>query len=117
MEIVEIGEENLRLDHVIQRRAGRLEGLLQVFQDVGGLQLDVRAIEGKTILLARLGRNSGLEIAGELAGGEHEIADDECLVIVGERTRNARLYHLDLTFPPVSCVRLFLLRRRSAPCG
>ena len=90
MEVVEVGEEYLRLDHVIERRAGGLEGLLQVVEDVRRLQLDVRAVERKAVLLARLGRNAGLEVAGELPGGEDEIADDERLVVVGERARDGR---------------------------
>ena len=95
VEVVEVGEKDLRLDHVIERGAGRLEGLFQVFENVGRLQLDVRAVVRKVLLLARLRRHPGLEVAGELAGGEHEIAGDECLVIVGERTRSARLDDLD----------------------
>ena len=53
VEVIEVGEENLRLDHVIERRAGRLESLFQIVQDVSGLQLDVRAVERKAVLLAR----------------------------------------------------------------
>ena len=90
MEVVEVGEKDLRLDHVIERRAGGLEGLFQIFEDVGRLQLDIRAVERKAVLLARLRRNAGLEVAGELAGREYQIVDDEGLVIVGERARNAR---------------------------
>src|SRR5262249_23499556 len=105
MEVAKIGEEDLRLDHVIERGAGGLEGLLHVFEDVCGLQLDIRAIERKTVLLARLRRHAGLEVAGELARGEHEIADDERFVVVCERARNARLDHLDSHVSPLSCAR------------
>ena len=90
MEVVEVGEEDLRLDHVIERGAGGLEGLFQIVEDVRGLQLDVRAVERKAVLLARLRRHAGLEVAGELPGGENQIADDESLVVVGERTRDGR---------------------------
>src|SRR3954447_14116966 len=44
----------------------------------------------KSVLLARLGRNPGLEVAGKLAGGEHEIADHERFVVVGQGARNGR---------------------------
>ena len=54
MEVVEVGEEDLRLHHVVERGARCLEGLFQVFEDVGGLQLDVGAVERKAVLLARL---------------------------------------------------------------
>ena len=54
VEIVEVGEEDLRLDRVVERGAGRLEGVFQVVEDVGGLQLDVRAVVRKVLLLARL---------------------------------------------------------------
>ena len=44
-EVVEIGEEHLRLHHVFERTAGGLERPLQILQDVLGLQLDVGAVE------------------------------------------------------------------------
>ena len=105
MKKIEVGEEDLRLHHVIERRAGGLEGLFQILQDVGCLQLDIRAVERKTVFLARLRRNAGLEVAGELAGGEDEVADHERLIIVGERARNARFHDCDRHVFPLSCAR------------
>ena len=48
-EIVEIGEKHLGLDHVIERGAGRRESSFQILEDVGGLQLDIRAVIGKVL--------------------------------------------------------------------
>src|SRR5262245_62334724 len=90
MKITKVGEKDLRLDHVIERGAGGLEGLFQVFEDVCRLQLDIRAVERKARLLARLRRNAGLEIARQLTGGEHEVADDERLAVIGERGPDGR---------------------------
>jgi hypothetical protein len=90
VEVVEVGEKYLRLDHVLERGARRREGLFQIFEDIRCLQLDVGAVEGKARLLARLRGHAGFEIARQLTGGEHEITDDEGLIIVGERARNAR---------------------------
>jgi len=67
VEVVEVGEKHLRLGHVIERRARRLEGLFQILQHVRRLQLDIRAIEGKAVPLARFRRHAGLEVAGKLA--------------------------------------------------
>src|SRR5262249_23459330 len=66
-----------------------------VFQDVLGLQLDVRAVVRKAVLLSRLRRDAGLEVAGELPGGKHQVAGDERFVIVGQRARHARLDDLE----------------------
>jgi hypothetical protein len=88
VEVSEVGEKHLRLDHLIERGAGGLEGLFQVVEDVRRLQLDVRTIKGKALPLARLRRNPGLEVAGKLPRGEHEIADHESLVVIGERARD-----------------------------
>src|SRR5438105_15892671 len=93
MEVVEVGEKHLRLEHLVERGARGLESLFQILEDVRGLQLDVRAIERKTGLLARLRRNPGLEIAGELACGEYQLANRERLVIIGERARHGRCDH------------------------
>src|SRR5262245_12763356 len=41
VEVGEVGEKDLRLDDPLQRRAGRLERLLQIAEDVLGLSLDV----------------------------------------------------------------------------
>src|SRR5262249_14369978 len=90
MKITKVGEKDLRLDHVIERGAGGLEGLFQVVEDVCRLQFDIRAVEWKAPLPARLPRNAGLEIARQLTGGEYEIANDERLAVIGERARNGR---------------------------
>ena len=96
MEVGEVGEKHLRLDHVIERGAGGLEGLFQVFEDVRRLQLDVRAVERKARLLARLRRHAGSIIAGDLTSCEHVAAQGEALAVVGERTGSCRLDHLVL---------------------
>src|SRR5262249_42388152 len=43
-EVVEVGEEHLRLHHPIERTAGGLKGALQVIQNVAGLLLYRRAV-------------------------------------------------------------------------
>ena len=91
MEIIEIGEKDLGLDYVVERRPGGREGLLEVFEDVGRLALDVRAVIGKVFTGAGLRGYPILEVARELPGGENEIADDKRLAVVGERTRRAGL--------------------------
>jgi hypothetical protein len=42
-------------------------------------------------MAARLFRHAGLIVARDLAGGEHEVADPERFVVMGERPRCARL--------------------------
>src|SRR5258705_271023 len=102
MEVIEVGEKYLRLGDVIEGRAGGLEGIFQIVENVRRLQLDIRAVERKAVFLARLRRNASLEIARELAGGEHQIVDDEGLVIVGERARNARFDYCNRHVFPLS---------------
>jgi hypothetical protein len=41
VEVVQVGEEHLRLDHALERGAGGRESLLEVVEDVARLQLDV----------------------------------------------------------------------------
>src|SRR5207302_146647 len=82
VEVVEVGEKHLRLEHLIERGACGLESLFQILEDVRGLQLDVRAIERKTGPLARLRRNPSFEIAGELACGEYQVANRDRLVVI-----------------------------------
>src|SRR5262245_2661751 len=71
-EVVEVGEEHLRLHHLIERTAGGLKGALQVIQNVAGLLLDRRAVVGKRGIDPRFMRNAGAEVRGELAGREHQ---------------------------------------------
>jgi hypothetical protein len=99
VKIGEIGEKDLRLDHVIERGAGGFEGLFQVFEHIGRLQLDIRPVVRKARMPARLRGNSILEVARELACGEDKIADDEGLAIIGERARCARSHDLDSHVP------------------
>src|SRR5215471_6150811 len=89
-EVVEVGEEHLRLHHLIERTAGGLKGALQVIQNVAGLLLDRRAVVGKRGIDPRFMRNAGAEVRGELAGREHQIAGAERLGVIGERLRVAR---------------------------
>ena len=74
-EVVEVGHEDLRLHHLVERTAGRLERPFEIPEDVFGLQLDVRAVEREVLAALGLGGNAGLEVAGELAGGENQIAE------------------------------------------
>ncbi len=85
--------EHLGFDHTIQRRAGRHERPRQVLEDVARLALDVRPIERKRRIEARLARDAGLEIAGELAGGKDEIAGDDRLGVVRQRARALGSHH------------------------
>src|SRR5262249_30549380 len=96
MEVVEVGEKHLRLGDLIERRAGGLEGLFQVVEDVCRLQLDIRAVERKAFLLARLRRNAGSIVARDLTGREYVAADLKSLAVVRERTRSPRLDDLVL---------------------
>ena len=47
VEIVEIGEEDLRLDDLVERATCRFERLLEIFQYKAGLQLYIRVVVGK----------------------------------------------------------------------
>src|SRR5438093_1455152 len=78
-EVRKIRVEHLRLDHVVQRRAGRFERLRQIFEHVPRLTLDVRAVVRKGRIPARLSRHARLEVTGELARGKDEIADHDSL--------------------------------------
>src|SRR5579864_5822760 len=46
-EVGKVGQEHLRLYHLIQRAAGRFEGVLQVVEDVAGLFLDRGTVIGE----------------------------------------------------------------------
>jgi hypothetical protein len=91
VEVVQVGQEDLGLHHVIERRARRLEGLGQIPQHVFGLQLDVRAVVRKARMPLRLGRHAGLEITRKLSRREHQIARHHGLGVVGEGPRRVRL--------------------------
>src|SRR5262249_29565816 len=60
-EVIEIGEEDLRLENILERASRGLEGLLEIFQHEAGLKLDVRSVEWKIRVLARLSRDAGFE--------------------------------------------------------
>ena len=47
IEVPQVGEEDLRLDDILERAAGRLERRPQVFEDVAGLLLDLRPVIGE----------------------------------------------------------------------
>src|SRR5262249_26206918 len=97
--VVEVGEKDLRLENIVKRASRGLEGLLEIFQDEAGLKLDIRSIERKVRMLARLCRHAGFEIACELTGCENPRACNHRLGIVGQRTGRARFYNLDLHCP------------------
>ena len=61
--------------------------LFQVVEDVPGLKLYVGAVIRKVRMLARIGRNAGLVVAGDLAGGEDEVAEGEGFGVVRQRPR------------------------------
>src|SRR5262249_22675080 len=89
-EVVEVGEEHLRLLFLIERTAGAHTAALEFFQTVGGLLIDGGAVVGKRGIDPRFMRNAGAEGRGELAGREHQIAGAERLGVIGERLRVAR---------------------------
>src|SRR5436305_1141448 len=60
VEVVEVSQEDLRLDHVVERHAGRLEHAPKVLEDVARLLLDVGAVEGERGILPRLRRHARL---------------------------------------------------------
>src|SRR5262249_15380719 len=66
--VVEVGEEDLRLDDVVQRATGRGERVLQLRENVAGLLLDRRAVIRKGRVDPRLWGDPGLVRAGDLAG-------------------------------------------------
>ena len=71
VEIVEIGEEDLRLDDLVERATCRFERLLEIFQYKAGLQLYIRAVVGKAFECRRASAGTpNLEIAGNLTRGE-----------------------------------------------
>src|SRR5262249_20301255 len=94
VEVVEISEEDLRLDYLIERASCRLESLLKIFQDKASLQLDIRVVVGEIRRPPSFRRNAGFKIAGELARGEDETADLEGFCIVCKRLRCVRLDRL-----------------------
>src|SRR5262245_15846930 len=96
MEVVEVGEKNLRLDHVVEGRTSCLERLFKILEDVCALQLDVGAVEGKAFLLACLRRNAGSIVARDLTSGEDVIAQGKSRAVVRERSRSCRLDDLVL---------------------
>src|SRR5262249_39185841 len=96
VEMGEIGQEDLRPDHLVERAARGLKGLREIAQHITGLLLDVGAVSRKTRPLACFGSHPGLVIAGDLAGCEHPWADFEALVIVRQRARCARSYGFDV---------------------
>ena len=51
-EVVEVGEKYPRLEDIVERAAGGLEGPFQVLEDEAGLQLDIGAVERKAGKLA-----------------------------------------------------------------
>src|SRR5215470_1837741 len=94
VEVVEIGEKDLRLDDLVERTSGCFERLLEIFQDKAGLQLDVRVVVGEVRMPPRFRRNAASEVTGELARREDESAGLEGFGIVCERLRCARLDRL-----------------------
>src|SRR5262249_19352725 len=94
IEVVEIGEEDLRLHDLVERASCCFERLLEIFQDKAGLQLNVRVVVGEVRMPPRFRRNAGSEIAGELSRGEDETADLEGFRIVCKRLRCVRLDRL-----------------------
>src|SRR5437879_4283450 len=66
--------DSSRTGRTATRGARRREGPPQSTQDVARLLLDRRVIERKRRVDASLGRDSLLEVAGEMARREHEIA-------------------------------------------
>src|SRR5262249_9160663 len=106
-EVVEVGEEDLRLEYIVERASRRLEGLLEIFQNEAGLKLDIRSVERKVGMLARLCWHAGFEIACELTSCENPRTCDHRLGIVGQWTGCARFHNLDLHYP-------FLLQTRNA---
>jgi hypothetical protein len=86
-EVVQVGEEHLRLHHVLEAAAGGVEHALQVVEDVARLLLDVGPVVGERRILPRLGRHAGLVIGGDLAGGIERVAREHALAIVRHRRR------------------------------
>src|SRR5260370_19983930 len=96
LHVGKVGHEDLSLEDMIERGAGGFEGLFEVAEDVVRLQLDVGTVKRKRRIAARLRRHAGLVVAGDLAGGEHPVADLEAFVVIGERSRRARFDGFDL---------------------
>src|SRR4051794_22500639 len=101
---------------MVERRTSRLEGLLQVLQDVRRLELDIRAVKREVLFPSCFRRDTRLEIAGELTRSEHEVVGNEGLVVIREWTRYARFDDLECHFHTFNCGRRFLRYRRYAPC-
>ena len=85
IEKVEVGQKHLGFDNVVQGRAGGLKGHFEVPENIIGLPLDFRPVIRKRRIQCGFGRNARLVVAGELPGGEDEIAHLETLRVIGER--------------------------------
>src|SRR5262249_6951103 len=92
-EILEVRVKHLGLHDVLERGAGRLQGLDEVFEDEARLALDVRAVERERRIHAGLAWHAGLEVAGQLAGGEDQVADHDSLGVGGQRAGAVGLDH------------------------
>src|SRR5438093_951607 len=88
-EVREIRVKHLRLHHVAQRRAPRVECLGEIFQDIARLFLDRGAVVRKRGMDARLGGHAFVEVARELTGREDEIAGAGGRRVVRQRPRDA----------------------------
>src|SRR5438552_2761036 len=75
VEIVQVGKEYLRLQHVLERGARGFEGFFEVLQDIRRLQLDIGAVIREALMLARFAGHAAFEIACELPSSKYEIAD------------------------------------------
>src|SRR5262249_59432863 len=89
-EVLEVDVDRWGLDDLAEGVAGGLERLREVLEQVARLPLDVRAVEWKCRIDARLARYAGLVVARDLAGGEHEIADPRGRPVVREGPRDVR---------------------------
>src|SRR5258706_13827358 len=84
-EVIEVGEEYLRLHHVLEVAAGGLEHAAEIVQNVARLLLDVGAVVGEGRILPRFGRHAGLVVRGDLPRCVQRLAGEEALAVVRHR--------------------------------
>src|SRR5579862_3463885 len=90
VEIVQVGQEHLRLYDVVERAAGGLEHALKIAEDVARLLLDVRSVVWKGRILPGLLGDAGRHMRSELSRGIKHVADEHPLAVVRHRRRRTR---------------------------
>ena len=89
VEVLQVGEKHLRLHHVFQVTARRLEHAPQVVEHVARLLLDVGAVIREGGVLSCLRWHPAAVVRGDLAGGVHRVARHHAVAVMRHRRRHA----------------------------